>query len=98
MNPFALPKGVTHYPHEPRAPEPERQGPRPCENEGTSVGGKPCPNAATHRVTFWEGQDEYESFLCGECFVGFREEMIKIGLRPRNEQPTDTPCNTPEKP
>lgn len=56
-----------------------------CENEGESVGNKPCGKAATHRVTIWRGEDEYESFLCPECFVGFREQMVKSGLPPRNE-------------
>ena len=58
-----------------------------CENEGTSVGNKSCSRPATHRVTFSQGEDEYESFLCPECFQGFRDEMIASGLPPRNEVP-----------
>ena len=56
-----------------------------CENEGSVVGNKRCPNDSTHRVQIRQGDDDYESFLCGACFVGFREEMIKSGLRPTNE-------------
>ena len=58
---------------------------RTCENEGTSVGSKPCVNAATHRVLVAHKGDDYESFLCTDCSTGFREEMIRQGLRPRNE-------------
>ena len=56
-----------------------------AENEGASVGGKPCSNAATHRVLIAHDGDDYESFLCPECFTGFREEMVKSGMPPRNE-------------
>ncbi len=56
-----------------------------CENEGSVVGNKRCASAATHRVVIHEGEDDYESFLCGPCFAGFREEMIQSGNRPLNE-------------
>lgn len=56
-----------------------------CENEGSSVGNAQCPNDATHRVKIRHGDDDYETFLCSTCFAGFREEMIKSGLAPRNE-------------
>lgn len=58
-----------------------------CENEGGIVGNKPCANEATHRIVLTDGADDYESFLCPACFTGFREEMIKQGLRPKNEAP-----------
>jgi hypothetical protein len=56
-----------------------------CENEGSVVGNKQCPNDATHRVLIRREDGLYESFLCGGCFVGFREEMKAIGLDPTNE-------------
>ena len=69
------------------------QAVRTCENEGASVGNKPCPRKATHRVTIWRGEDEYESFLCPECFAGFREQMVERGMPPRNEMPAaDDEC------
>lgn len=58
---------------------------RTCENEGTSVGGKPCPNEATHRALLRHDGDDYETFLCPTCFAGFREEMIANGLHPKND-------------
>lgn len=53
-----------------------------CENYGS---GSQCANDATHCVRFWTDGDEYESSLCPACFAGFREEMIKNGMMPRNE-------------
>lgn len=56
-----------------------------CENMGSIVGNKQCPNESTHRIVLTDGGDDYESFLCPTCFTGFREEMVKQGLRPKNE-------------
>lgn len=53
-----------------------------CENYG---GGARCPRQATHRVRLDLEDGEYESEVCAECFDGFRAEMIKRGMPPRNE-------------
>lgn len=56
-----------------------------CENEGSIVGNKQCPNESTHRVQLRHNGEDYETFLCTTCFVGFREEMLEAGLAPTNE-------------
>lgn len=56
-----------------------------CENEGSVVGNKQCPNDASHRVLIHRPDGDYESFLCGQCFAGFRAEMVEAGLDPINE-------------
>lgn len=56
-----------------------------CENEGSVVGNKPCPNEATHRVQITYDADDYETHLCPSCFAGFRAEMIESGHKPKNE-------------
>lgn len=53
-----------------------------CEN---FAGGAQCPGDATHTVRIDLDDGTYESELCGQCFDGFRDEMRKRGMPPRND-------------
>lgn len=61
------------------------EGASQCENY---AGGSRCPSTATHQIRLSLDDGEYESALCSACFEGFRSEMIKKGLPPRNESAT----------